>query len=37
MAKAMLICGLIAKLSAAFHEPTAEEIDVFYENTWCKA
>lgn len=27
--------GLLAKLSAGFHEPQPEEIDVVYDNNWC--
>jgi len=29
--------GLLAKLSAGFHEPAAQEIDVWYENNWTQA
>ena len=27
--------GLLEKLQRGFHEPAAEEIDVFYDNNWC--
>ena len=27
--------GLLKKLSAGFHEPSADEIDVFCDNNWC--
>lgn len=29
--------GLLAKLSAGFHEPSAQEVDVWYENNWTQA
>lgn len=28
--------GLLQKLSAHFHEPAPEEIDVLYKNDWCE-